>query len=374
MRYSRRATLQSIVLRAAHHRQQQDHEAALASEQGVHPGLWLDKYSSSLGRSKASDQSPQQQLVREVASLGVPEIYRRWYDRWQQSLQDAGARSSAFSVRGRLVVGLGNEAVLETSLNLHRTYGVPFIPGSALKGLAASYARLMAGPDWQQGDPAYRVVFGDTKSAGYVTFFDALYIPAERQEDMPGEHAVRPDCPVHPDVITVHHPQYYQGKKDAPPADWDSPNPISFLSASGRYLIALAAPDLDNADAWLEKVFDLLEEALLICGVGARTSSGYGRMKREKRLDAPETLTAEDARDRQTVEGLLEKIQQIPGDQVTARMKSIGEKGLLLHSPQARRTLVRAIEEKFRQVGKEADLKKLLWYKQITKDGEEEIS
>ncbi|HEY1352224.1 MAG TPA: type III-B CRISPR module RAMP protein Cmr6 [Ktedonobacteraceae bacterium] len=373
MRYSRRATLQDLVLHAAN-REQQNHEVVLASGQGVHPGLWLDKYSSSLERFKASDQSPQQQLVRDVSSLGVPEIYRLWYEHWQQSLQDAGARSSVFSVRGRMVVGLGNEAVLETSLSLHRTYGVPCIPGSALKGLAANYARLMAGPDWQQGNPAYRVVFGDTKSAGYVTFFDALYIPAERQEGTSEEHTVRPDCPVHPDVITVHHPQYYQGKKDAPPADWDSPNPISFLSTSGRYLVALAAPDLDNADAWLEKVFDLLEEALLISGVGARTSSGYGRMRRERGSDVPETVTVEDAEDLQTASKLLEKIWQIPDKQVTAQMRSIGEKGLQLRSLRARTTLVRAIEARFRQVGKESELKKLRWYRQMAKDGEEETS
>nr|WP_240910782.1 type III-B CRISPR module RAMP protein Cmr6 [Thermococcus sp. MAR1] len=40
----------------------------------------------------------------------------------------------------RLVVGLGDESVYETSIRLLRNYGVPYIPGSALKGIARSYA------------------------------------------------------------------------------------------------------------------------------------------------------------------------------------------------------------------------------------------
>lgn len=39
----------------------------------------------------------------------------------------------------RLLVGLGNAHVKETHLNLHHTYGVPYIPGSSLKGICRHY-------------------------------------------------------------------------------------------------------------------------------------------------------------------------------------------------------------------------------------------
>jgi len=73
-------------------------------------------------------------------------------------------------------------------------------------------------------------------------------------------------------VMTVHHAGYYM-KENVPPADWDDPTPIPFLSATGTYLLALAGPT-----EWIPPTFRLLELALKAEGVGAKTSSGYGRM------------------------------------------------------------------------------------------------
>ena len=39
----------------------------------------------------------------------------------------------------RMVIGLGNESVYETSMILHHIYGIPYIPGSAIKGVVRSY-------------------------------------------------------------------------------------------------------------------------------------------------------------------------------------------------------------------------------------------
>jgi CRISPR-associated protein Cmr6 len=55
-------------------------------------------------------------------------------------------------VQGRLIVGLGGDNVLETGLTLHHTYGVPLIPGNALKGLAAHYCDQV----WGQADAEFR--------------------------------------------------------------------------------------------------------------------------------------------------------------------------------------------------------------------------
>jgi CRISPR type III-B/RAMP module RAMP protein Cmr6 len=122
--------------------------------------------------------------------------------------------------------------------------------------------------DWAKDGPAYKTVFGDTDDAGYITFFDALYIPDTGYEGQA----------LYPDIITVHHQKYYQDTGEAP-TDSDNPIPIPFLSATGTYLIALAAPDIQQADAWIKATFDILEEALKTLGIGAKTSSGYGRMK-----------------------------------------------------------------------------------------------
>lgn len=222
-------------------------------------GLWLDKYFDQ------SDATPKEKLVNEITKeIQVEKPYPDFYLRWKQSLEHFGADCREAQVQGRMAIDLGAEAVLETAIALHHTYGVPYIPGSALKGLAAHYTKHL-GDDWAKNSPAFEVLFGNTNTAGYVTFFDALYIPQSGHQGKA----------LWPDVITVHHPDYYQaGKNPPPPADWDNPDPIPFLSTTGKYLIALAGPS-----EWVTKAYEILELALEKEGIGAKTSSGYGRMK-----------------------------------------------------------------------------------------------
>jgi len=247
MAYSRRDVLQNARPYAA-----------------THAGLWLDKfYDASIESEKTT---PEHELVEQVAGLSVPQAYDDFFKRWEQSLNALGAQIRRAKVKGRLAINLGAESVLETSIALHRTYGVPYIPGSALKGLAASFAHQhLEGETWRKGTgEAHKELFGTTEQAGCVTFFDALYMPGSGHQGRA----------LWPDIITVHHPDYYQGKNNAPPADWDSPTPINFLTATGTYLIALAGPD-----AWVQAAFSILEKALASEGIGAKTNSGYGRMR-----------------------------------------------------------------------------------------------
>lgn len=240
---------------------------------GAHPGLWLDKFlldqskdadkEPDGGRRGAKKQTSRQVLIEEVAALGEPPIYGPFFERWKSALSERGAQCRPAKTQGRLIVGLGGESVAEVSISLHRTYGVPVLPGSGLKGLAARFAREQMGADWQMAGTYYQTVFGYTQAAGYVEFLDALYVPGSgfRQR------------PLHADVLTVHHRDYYGGKGKAP-ADWDSPSPVPFLCATGQFLLALNGP----AD-WVEVAYEILVLALENEGVGAKTSSGYGRME-----------------------------------------------------------------------------------------------
>ncbi len=115
----------------------------------------------------------------------------------------------------RIVVGLGGESVLETDITLHHLYGIPFIPGSALKGLTRAYAAME--------EPAYFVVdakdegklkpslkeetdhedikemFGTQEHAGTVIFFDAM------PENGANTFVV--------DIMNPHYPDYYNALK-----------------------------------------------------------------------------------------------------------------------------------------------------------------
>ncbi|OLE54351.1 MAG: type III-B CRISPR module RAMP protein Cmr6 [Acidobacteria bacterium 13_1_20CM_3_53_8] len=282
-------------------------------------GLWLYKY-----MEDATDTKSRADFARQVAEIEEPSankpdeipVYKRFYDSWEKTLkEELNADCRKAKVQNRMVVGLGADGVLETSVALHRTYGVPYIPGSALKGLTAAFARHYCGVDWQQDSTKgyYKIVFGTNDEAGYVTFFDALYVPNSGHDKKA----------LHFDIMTVHHESYYQGKKDdkghhLPPADWDDPNPIPFISTTGEYLIALAAPE--GCEAWLNAAHIILEEALKCEGIGAKTSSGYGRMEI---IDKPAILVDED---KSFADALIEKIKSIPDSKLPGELGEYANK------------------------------------------------
>lgn len=235
-------------------------------------GLWLEKYSKDIAAT-ANNAKTIEAIIQNVK---IPDAYKLHFNRWKSELEKKQqVKIAKATVQGRMVVGLGAESVLETAITLHRTYGVPFIPGSALKGLASAAAhRFLANDEWRkktkihtQG-PSHEVLFGNTKTAGFVTFHDALLV-VDKDEKTPNE------MPLDLDVMTVHHREYY-GTGKAPPADWDSPNPVSFVTARGTYLIALEGPE-----EWVTAALDILEEALREDGIGAKTAAGYGRLRLE---------------------------------------------------------------------------------------------
>lgn len=242
--------------------------------------LWLNKYIREQ-KGDGQESTAKQDLVNRVSQIEVPDIYKYFYqDMWLKSLETSGDKyfeKRFIEISGRMIIGLGAESVLETSITLHRTYGVPYIPGSALKGLAASYAHRSMGEGWNKEKKnkdknkkigeAHKLMFGSQDSAGYVIFHDALYVPNSYGK-----------TPLRPDILTVHHQKYYEGKGNAP-ADWDSPVPIPLLSAQGQYLLAVSANsgnvEFDKKIA--ELAVEVLKLALRDEGIGAKTSSGYGR-------------------------------------------------------------------------------------------------
>lgn len=229
------------------------------------PGLTLDRYLVS------DDPEHRKQLFKQVVAAGVPATYRLRYARWRAALlspnSSPNSRLGEFSTSGRLIVGLGNESVHETGLTLQHVDGVPYLPGSALKGLANHYFARYANSnrsELPEESKYHDVLFGTSSGAGYVTYFDAWYVPGSAPDDHP----------LALDTITVHHPRYYTGRPRRAPWDLDDPNLVAFLSVRGRFLIALRGPD----PGWAEFAFALLKQALGDWGAGAKTSSGYGRL------------------------------------------------------------------------------------------------
>jgi CRISPR-associated protein Cmr6 len=230
-------------------------------------------------------------LQAAINAAGNPEVrklYKAAFERWQKSLPELTAANDLQTV-GRLIVGLGTENVLETGIRLHHTYGMPILPGSALKGLAAhycdqvwganepkfkkptpeqdkAYRRWLSGEGPKPDENYHRLLFGTTDDSGCIIFHDGWFIPDSESE------------PLKLDVMTPHHPRWLDGS--VPPTDFDSPTPVPFLSVAGQFHVAVSwrGPAGDKARNWTELALSLVADALHSWGVGGKTTSGYGRL------------------------------------------------------------------------------------------------
>lgn len=234
-----------------------------------HAGLTLNRYlqEHADAAQKTAGQRPEEQLLEKVSRAKAPEVYHTAFERWRNLQSARGAQLFFGELVAPLAVGLGNESPLEIGLTLHHTYGMPLVPGSALKGLcrraACRFWNVETSRDLLEEEASsFRALFGDTESASYIVFWDAWYDPGSVG-----------GSPFKRDVVTVHHPHYYGGK-DVWPTDFDDPTPVPFLVVrpGTRFLFAVDAPD----DRWGLFVQRLLRWALERLGIGAKTNAGYG--------------------------------------------------------------------------------------------------
>lgn len=240
---------------------------------GQHPGLLLQRYlcedATGDGGNPEEKRAILQAAVNAAQNDEVRLLYRNAFERWQKSLPELTAATELQTV-GRLIVGLGTENVLEAGITLQHTYGMPILPGSALKGLAAHYCAQMWGetePKFKKEGEFHRLLFGTTDESGCIIFHDGWFVPDSERE------------PLKLDVMTPHHPRWLDGS--VPPTDFDSPTPVPFLSVAGRFHVAVSWHGPDNYEksvAWTEMAFELLLVALSDWGIGGKTTSGYGRM------------------------------------------------------------------------------------------------
>ncbi len=257
-----------------------------------------------------------------------------------ECLKNIGYYIESFEMKNdyRMVVGLGGAHVLETNMLLHHIYGIPYIPGSALKGLAKATAVEMirekieregltekviqknenllkklfkkemvkenglndidgyivitklvsyilesddklncCGNGILKDIEIYKKIFGTQKNKGRAIFFDAFPIG---------------NINMKLDVMTPHFPDYYKEMESKnprkPPTDNQLPNPVVFLVLSNQEFkfnigVKLYDEDYDSdgtptvdANKLLETTTKLLKYGLKELGIGAKTSIGYG--------------------------------------------------------------------------------------------------
>jgi CRISPR-associated protein Cmr6 len=250
-----------------------------------HPGLLLQRYLRATAARETGD--PQEKrgtldaAIRAAQDETARALYAEAFQRWAAHLNQQCRDVPPDDLRtgGRLIVGLGSENVLESGICLHHTYGVPILPGSALKGLAAHYCDHVWGErerptpsedalEFRSQRKYHRLLFGDTGVSGCVIFHDAWFVPDSAQ------------APLKLDVMTPHHPEWNDLADPVAPTDFDSPIPVPFLSVAGAFRVAVSwhGPPSDHSKNWTELTWSLLCDALRHWGIGGKTTSGYGRL------------------------------------------------------------------------------------------------
>jgi CRISPR-associated protein Cmr6 len=215
-------------------------------------GLGLDRYLKQHAgdEQKKGNTRPEVALLEAACSSSAPEVYKSAYARWKGYCQSSRSLLVEATLCSSLAVGVGRSSPLEVGIHLHHTYGMPIIPGSAVKGVCRFAAK--------------RQDFDIAGCTGALGFWDGWYDP----ESASGK-------PFHRDVITVHHPRYYGSQGSDWPTDFDDPVPVNFLvvKPGARFLFAVSCA----SERWETFVSEALEYSLTHVGLGAKTNAGYGR-------------------------------------------------------------------------------------------------
>lgn len=184
------------------------------------------------------------------------------------------------------VTGTGLDHPLENGFAFLNPYGLPYLPGSAVKGLLRQCARLLVAgefgddnEDWDED--AIEALFGREEAAdgeapadqggrGALLFWDVLIAPKNYTLSI--------------DVLTPHYGDYYRG--DETPHDSGAPNPVPFLvvppGADFTFHVQCNLALINSQDTralWQDMVQQLLQQAFDWLGFGAKTAGGYGQLQ-----------------------------------------------------------------------------------------------
>lgn len=243
-------------------------------------GLWFERffhdYEPGFGKvckpEKTSDDSWLRNL--KTNALGARSELQAKAEKIQQLAASQGGQARIYQCTAPFVTGMGNPHPLENGFTWHPTLGVPYLPGSAVKGLVRAALELA-----YQGEDRLALLkrwFGTEakgdvpEASGCFIFLDALPVAP---------------CALVPEVMTPHMGKWYEkgGKtpsaQDTQPGDWHSPVPVGYLTARDLQLQFAVMPRAGVAADELEQVWQALDYALQWLGAGGKTAQGFGAMR-----------------------------------------------------------------------------------------------
>lgn len=194
------------------------------------------------------------------------------------------------------ITGTGIDHPLENGFSFLNPYGLPYLPGSGVKGVLRSAARELQAGVFEENSKwttAYiNALFGTSEDAekknsvsqrGALMFWDVLPQIAKTSNKSQQKNSNEVELCI--EVMTPHQAHYLQGNQS--PHESGSPTPITFLTVPpgslfcfyvqcNQAMLARLAPDLLEDKLWEALLKQAFNHAFEWLGFGAKTAVGYG--------------------------------------------------------------------------------------------------
>ncbi len=228
----------------------------------THAGLWLQRGWPAFVTGDSKDNKTGH--INRLCAIQPSALYKKVFTRWEETAKTLPGAALFATVSQRLLIGSNAASALETGAAIQHSYGMPMIPGSAVKGCARAYAQQLG-----LGAEYLAMLFGldegELAGPGGLVWHDAWWRPGGQEK-----------YPFVADVVTVHHPEYYQGK-EVMASDTDTPVPNAQLATHGEFFFYIGCEHSDS-QPWAELAIQLLKATLHGTGIGGKRAAGYGRM------------------------------------------------------------------------------------------------
>lgn len=231
----------------------------------ANPGLLFDRYLRAWQGDEAlvtDKRPPLQEVVDAVARAGQAgtALLKDQHKRLDQIA--AQGRQQIFVTTWNLAIGLGGANPLENGFTFDRALGVPYLPGSAIKGLCRAWAALE--PESADAAKGIKELLGHRDGSG-----DLVILPAYP--------AKWPRLLL--DVVNCHHQKYYGSSQREPAIDHEAPVPVYILAVAPETPFVFRMTSRSGAHERLDQAMRWLAQGLDFLGIGAKTAVGYGRAR-----------------------------------------------------------------------------------------------